>query len=146
MAEYEARQILSINCPSQGCPAPGRVARDGHRNGEQRYECKGYGNNFFAGGKALRKQYTADQIAHAVDAYYSGLSYKQVAENMENVFNVPEPSNASVHAWVKGYTTLAHRYLGVTNEDPKPLVWTKTAEQILASVARFCHRTSDTGQ
>ena len=28
-----------------------------------------------------------------------------------------------------------YRYLDVTNEDPKPLVWTKTADQILASVS-----------
>ena len=32
--------------------------------------------------------------------------------------------------------------LDVTNEDPKPFVWTKTADQILASVARFCRHTS----
>ena len=38
-----------------------------------------------------------------------------------------------------------YRYLDVTNEDPKPFVWTKTADQILASVARFCRRTLDTG-
>ena len=38
-----------------------------------------------------------------------------------------------------------YRYMDVTNEDPKPLVWTKTADQILASVARFCQRTLDTG-
>ena len=38
-----------------------------------------------------------------------------------------------------------YRYLDVTNEDPKSLVWTKTADQILASVARFCQRTLDTG-
>ena len=38
-----------------------------------------------------------------------------------------------------------YRYLDVTNEDPKPLVWTKTADQILASVARFYRRTLDTG-
>ena len=37
-----------------------------------------------------------------------------------------------------------YRYLDVTNEDPKPLVWTKTADQILASVARFCQRTLNT--
>ena len=37
-----------------------------------------------------------------------------------------------------------YRYLDVTNEAPKPLVWTKTADQILASVARFCQRTLDT--
>jgi transposase len=35
------------------------------------------------------------------------------------------------------------RYVDATNEDPKPFVWTKTPEQILASVARFCQRISD---
>ena len=37
-----------------------------------------------------------------------------------------------------------YRYLDVTNEDPKHLVWTKTAGQILASVARFCQCALDT--
>ena len=37
-----------------------------------------------------------------------------------------------------------YRYLDITNEDPKPFVWTKTAEQILANVVRFCQRTLDT--
>jgi hypothetical protein len=33
----------------------------------------------------------------------------------------------------------------VYNEAPKPFVWTKTADEILASVVRFCHRISDSG-
>jgi transposase len=37
------------------------------------------------------------------------------------------------------------QYIAVTNADPKPFVWTKTADEILASVARFCHRISGTG-
>ena len=37
------------------------------------------------------------------------------------------------------------RYLTIYNEAPKPFVWTKTADEILASVARFCHRISDSG-
>jgi len=36
-------------------------------------------------------------------------------------------------------------YLDVHNEDPKPFVWTKTADQILQSVKRFCLRTSESG-
>jgi hypothetical protein len=33
------------------------------------------------------------------------------------------------------------------NDDPRPYVWTKTAEQILASIARYCERISAaTGQ
>jgi hypothetical protein len=30
--------------------------------------------------------------------------------------------------------------------DPKPFVWTKTADDILASIERFCLRTSQSGQ
>ena len=30
-----------------------------------------------------------------------------------------------------------------TNADPKPFVWTKPADDILASVVRFCQRTSN---
>jgi transposase len=36
-------------------------------------------------------------------------------------------------------------YLAITNEQPKPFVWKKTADEILASVARFCHRISNSG-
>jgi transposase len=33
-------------------------------------------------------------------------------------------------------------YIDVHNEDPKPFVWTRTADQILASIARYARRTS----
>ena len=38
-----------------------------------------------------------------------------------------------------------YHYLAVSNENPKPFTWTKTADQILANVARFCNRTLETG-
>jgi transposase len=34
-----------------------------------------------------------------------------------------------------------HAFIEVSNEDPKPFVWTKSADDILAAVARFCQRT-----
>jgi len=37
------------------------------------------------------------------------------------------------------------QYLRTHNEDPRPFIWTKTADQILASVAAFCYRTSEAG-
>jgi transposase len=37
-------------------------------------------------------------------------------------------------------------YLAIHNEHPKPFIWTKTADQILANVARFCRRTLDSAQ
>lgn len=36
-------------------------------------------------------------------------------------------------------------YLDLNNRDPKPFQWTKTADQILESIKRFCMRTSDSG-
>jgi hypothetical protein len=36
-------------------------------------------------------------------------------------------------------------YLKESNRHPRPFIWTKTADQILASLARFCRRTSDSG-
>jgi transposase len=36
-------------------------------------------------------------------------------------------------------------YLALNNRDPKPFVWTKTADQILESIKRFCMRTSNSG-
>jgi transposase len=36
-------------------------------------------------------------------------------------------------------------YIGHNNQSPKPLIWHKTADQILDSVARFCTRTLETG-
>lgn len=37
------------------------------------------------------------------------------------------------------------RYLERTNGNAKPFIWTKTADDILASVARFCQRIADSG-
>jgi transposase len=36
-------------------------------------------------------------------------------------------------------------YIAETDANPKPFIWTKTADDILASVARFCQRTSSSG-
>ena len=36
-------------------------------------------------------------------------------------------------------------YIDNYNEQPKPFIWTKSADEILASVARFCQRTLETG-
>jgi transposase len=36
-------------------------------------------------------------------------------------------------------------YLSINNQNPKPFIWTKSADEILASVARFCERTSNSG-
>jgi len=43
---------------------------------------------------------------------------------------------------VKELEAAIREYIEVHNEDPKPFVWTKTADQILASIARYAQRTT----
>jgi transposase len=50
-----------------------------------------------------------------------------------------------VHRSTQELETAIARYIAVANERPRPFVWTKTADEILASVARFCHRISNSG-
>ena len=42
--------------------------------------------------------------------------------------------NADIRAWIQTWNT-----------NPKPFVWTKTADQILESIARYCNRINETG-
>jgi transposase len=41
--------------------------------------------------------------------------------------------------------TALKQYVKTYNQDPKPFKWTKTADQILEALARFCKRTYDSG-
>jgi len=50
-----------------------------------------------------------------------------------------------VHRSTRELVTAIQHYLTVTNDAPHPFVWHKTADEILASVARFCQRTSNSG-
>ena len=49
------------------------------------------------------------------------------------------------HASTRALEAAITAYIALSNSRPTPFVWTKTADEILASVARFCHRISGTG-
>ena len=127
MSEYQKEQTEVIECPNPQCPAPHKVKRDGFHGNDpqgqaiQRYECNACGKKFSARGHAMRKQFPADVIADALDSYYSGMSYKQVAEGLEDAYDVGEPSKHSVHDWVKGYTRMALDFMaGKVGPDGTP--------------------------
>jgi hypothetical protein len=50
-----------------------------------------------------------------------------------------------VHRSTQALEEAIMHYLQLTNADPKPFTWTKSADQILQAVARFCNRISDSG-
>ncbi|HEU0055600.1 MAG TPA: IS630 family transposase, partial [Longimicrobium sp.] len=37
------------------------------------------------------------------------------------------------------------KYVDATNQAPAPFIWTKSADDILASLGRYCTRISDSG-
>ena len=43
---------------------------------------------------------------------------------------------------VKELEAAIREYIAVHNEAPKPFVWTRTADQILDSIARYAQRTA----
>jgi transposase len=51
----------------------------------------------------------------------------------------------SAHRSTRELEQAISEYIRHSNRDPKPFTWHKTADQILASVARFCVRTLDSG-
>ena len=50
-----------------------------------------------------------------------------------------------VHRSTRALEDAIRHFLDANNENPKPFVWTKSADEILASIARFCERTSNSG-
>jgi hypothetical protein len=56
-----------------------------------------------------------------------------------------KPLGRGVHRSTRALEAAITECISVSNECPKPFVWTKTAEEILASVGRFCRRISDSG-
>ena len=102
MAEFT--KTVTVNCPY--CPSE-RVVKNGKRSGYQRYRCKACEKSFMDTGAVHGRRVPAEQIGAAIRMFYSGMSYKQIGENMADMFDMPEPSKQTIYAWVKTYTDVA---------------------------------------
>jgi transposase len=49
------------------------------------------------------------------------------------------------HRSVRALNTDIRRWIDTWNQDPRPYVWVKTAEQILDTISRYCQRINQTG-
>ena len=74
---------------------------------------------------------TSSSWLNMVERFFSALTTQQLQRGADR-------SVKALHRRIYGY-------LAQHNKNPKPFVWTKTADEILASVARFCQRTSNSG-
>ena len=104
MAEFTETTTVKINCPA--CHSS-HIVKMGKQNDQQRYLCRGCGKAFRANGMPTGRRVPAEQMGMAVRMFYSGMSYKQIAESMADAFNIPEPSKSSIYDWVLDYTDKA---------------------------------------
>ena len=101
MAEFTKTQTYRIHCPV--CDSE-KVVKDGTQRGQQRYRCKECRKKFRANGKASGRRMDAEMMGSAIRDFYTGKSYKQIAEGLKEEYDIPEPSKATIYEWVRDYT------------------------------------------
>lgn len=72
---------------------------------------------------------TGSSWLNLVERFFAALTEKQLRRG--------------VHRSTRELEDAIYRYIDHQNQEPKPFIWTKTADQILESVAGFCKRISD---
>jgi len=79
----------------------------------------------------VRRRAEPDPWLNLVERWFAELTTKE--------------NKRGAHTSVPGFERDIRGWLATWNENPRPFVWVKTADQILASLARYCERTSDAG-
>ena len=101
MAQFSATATIEVRCPK--C-ASDRVVKIGFQRGQQRYRRKDCRKDFRANGKAEGRRMDAELMGGAIRDFYTGKSYKQIAEGLKEEYDIPEPSKAAIYQWVRDYT------------------------------------------
>lgn len=74
---------------------------------------------------------TSSSWLNLVERWFSELTTKNLKRGAHTSVRA---LNADIRAWIDTW-----------NENPRPYVWTKTSDQILESIARYCERINDSG-
>jgi transposase len=74
---------------------------------------------------------TSSSWLNLVERWFSELTTKKLRRATHRSV---QALNNDIRAWIDTW-----------NDEPKPFVWTKTADQILDSITRYCERTNDSG-
>jgi len=74
---------------------------------------------------------TSASWLNQVERWFSLITEKQIRRG---AYGSTKELETAIHSWVENY-----------NSDPKPFKWTKSADEILENIRRFCERTSNSG-
>jgi transposase len=72
---------------------------------------------------------TSSSWLNLVERWFAELTAKKLRRGAHRSVRA---LNADIRAWIETW-----------NDDPKPFVWTKTADQILESISRYCNRINE---
>ena len=96
----------TVSCPNND---GGKVVKIGFQAGKQRYRCKVCGKNFREPDAFQdSRRFPLRQVGLALQSYYDGLSYREVARNIGRTFETAPPDESNVLRWVQGYARGAH--------------------------------------
>ena len=74
---------------------------------------------------------TSSSWLNVVERWFAELTNRKLRRSAHNSVNELE---ADIQAWIEAW-----------NDDPKPFVWTKTADEILENLARYLQRINNSG-
>lgn len=103
-------QVPSV--PLDACRFCGskKFVKRGTRNGVQRYRCFDCGKWITLNYGFERRHYSAEAITAALDLYFKGVSFRNIADHLKQFFG-KKPSPSTVHEWLVSYTQIASRYV-----------------------------------
>jgi transposase len=74
---------------------------------------------------------TSSSWLNLVERWFAELTTKKLRRGSHRTVR---ELNADIRAWIDSW-----------NDNPRPFIWTKTADEILESIARYCKRINDSG-
>ena len=84
------------------------------------------------GSQSISRPPTASWL-NLVERWFAELTTKS-DQTLKPTAPVPAPRVASIRTWITNW-----------NDEPRPYIWHKTADEILDSLAHYCQRISDSG-
>ena len=91
----------TVSCPNND---GGKIIKHGKQAGKQRYLCKTCGKAFReADTYQHKRRFPIQQIGVALQGYFDGQSYREVARSLGRAFRTDPPDESNVFRWVQGY-------------------------------------------
>jgi len=110
-----ARETVRTQIPSvpldvcRFCGSKELIKR-GIRGQVQRFRCLQCGKWMTLNYGFERRHYSAEAISAALDLYFKGVSFRNIADHLKQFFG-KKPSPSTIHEWLVSYSKIASRYV-----------------------------------